>query len=232
MLTNAVCLGPSACSAISRRAALIASLTLLCGSGSNATAEVVESRFDSSDEGWRLVGDTTTSFPSFVATGGNPGGFLRGFDQAVGGRWYWSAPVSYLGNISGAYGNTLTFDLRMRGSGTLFEDSDIVLIGSSGSLHFDFPNVPSADDWTSYSALIAEGAGWHLDSLSGPLATQSEIQSVLANVTSLRIRGEFITGDDNGDLDNVVLNGIPSPAATSVFLVAGFLASTRRRTVR
>ena len=30
---------------------------------------------------------------------------------------------------------------------------------------------------------------------------------MLTNVTSLQIRGEFISGSDNGDLDNVILSG-------------------------
>lgn len=36
----------------------------------------------------------------------------------------------------------------------------------------------------------------------------------------LRIRGEFITGSDNGDLDNVVLTAVPEPEANAL-IVAG-----------
>ncbi|GAG24044.1 unnamed protein product, partial [marine sediment metagenome] len=36
--------------------------------------------------------------------------------------------------------------------------------------------------------------------------SQADIQTVLSDLTQLRIRGEFVVGFDSGDLDNVVLN--------------------------
>jgi hypothetical protein len=38
-------------------------------------------------------------------------------------------------------------------------------------------------------------------------ASQEQIRSVLANPTSLEIRGEYHTGPDEGALDGVVLTG-------------------------
>ena len=61
------------------------------------------------------------------AAGGNPGGFIRGVDSVVGGVWFFSAPSKFLGDDSAAYGQHLSFDLRMRGSGPLFDDSDVIL---------------------------------------------------------------------------------------------------------
>jgi hypothetical protein len=50
---------------------------------------------------------------------------------------------------------------------------------------------------------ITAGAGWRWN-WSAP-ASQEQIRSVLANPTSLEIRGEYHTGPDEGALDNVVL---------------------------
>jgi len=40
-----------------------------------------------------------------------------------------------------------------------------------------------------------------------PRATRPRSRTVLASVTALRITGEFITGDDTGFLDDVILAG-------------------------
>lgn len=181
---------------------------LLIGTSNSQAIQLAASPFDTNDEGWKVTGDAQSATPAYVATGGNPGGFIRGFDNVVGGVWVWSAPAKFLGNMSAAYGFPLTYDLRMRGSGPLFDDSDVILTGSGVSLYLiKTPPVPQDVAWTSYSALIQDVASWHVGGYSGPLATELQIRNVLTNVTSLQIRGEFISGADNGDLDNVVLNG-------------------------
>ncbi len=55
--------------------------------------------------------------------------------------------------------------------------------------------------------LLSATAGWKIGELNGTVPTESEFQSVLSNLTSLQIRGEYISGADTGDLDNVILNG-------------------------
>ncbi|HEX4412653.1 MAG TPA: laminin B domain-containing protein [Lacipirellulaceae bacterium] len=170
--------------------------------------QLASSSFSTNDEGWLVAGDSQSSLPTYVATGGNPGGFVRGFDQTVGGVWLWSAPAKFLGNMSSAYGFPLTYDLRMRGDPTTFVYSDVILMNGIQSVHLGLtPPYPQDVIWTSYSAQLDDTAAWHTDSITGPLATAAQIKSVLANLTSLQIRGEFISGADNGDLDNVVLNG-------------------------
>lgn len=178
------------------------------------------SDFSSDAEGWLLYGDSVTSAPTYVATGGNPGGYINGTDKVLGGVWYFLAPAKFLGDNSTSYGQTLSFDLRMRGSGPLFADSDVILAGGGLSLHYDFASVPADLTWTPYSVVLSEAAGWKVGSLSGPAATNAQMHSVLASVTSLKIRGEFITGPDNGDLDNVVLGAVPEPQ-TYAMMAAG-----------
>ena len=191
---------------------------VLGGACANA-AGTVQSDFATGAEGWLLSGDATTSVPTFVAAGGNPGGYLNGTDRTVGGVWYWQAPAKFLGDRSLSFNQTLAFDLRMRGSGPLFQDSDVRLEGSGLSLRVDLLPVPQNLAWTTYAVALNESGGWRVGSLSGVAATDAQIQQVLTNVGSLRIRGEFITGPDNGDLDNVVMAAIPEPQTYLLFAV-------------
>lgn len=192
------------------------------------------STFDTNDEGWKLSGDSTTSIPSFIAAGGNPGGYIHGTDVTIGGVWYWLAPAKFLGNNSTSYGQTLSFDLRMRGSGPLFDAADLVLAGGGVTLVYDFATFPGTPAWTHYSVNLAETAGWRVSTLGGALATKAQVQTVLGATTELRIRGEFITGSDNGDLDNVILTAVPEPESYAMLLAGlGILGAVakRRRTV-
>ena len=47
---------------------------------------------------------------------------------------------------------------------------------------------------------------------------QAQFLSVLSDLTGLQIRGEFITGPDNGDLDNVTLGGASVPEPSTLTL--------------
>ena len=46
-------------------------------------APVVNSYFSTNDDGWRVVGDASSSVPTYVAAGGNPDGFVRGEGAGV-----------------------------------------------------------------------------------------------------------------------------------------------------
>ncbi len=185
---------------------------------------IASSDFSANDDGWRISGDSTSSLPVYHATGGNPGGYIQAFDQVLGGVWFWDAPAKFLGNDSAAYGQTLTWDQRMRGDGPLFDDYDVVLHGAGLTLVFHTSSVPTDPAWASYSVLLSETAGWQIGSLGGPAPTQAQFLSVLSNLDTLDIRGEFITGPDNGDLDNVVLHGssVPEPGSIALLGVGAF----------
>jgi hypothetical protein len=195
-----------------------------------ARAQLAESDFSVDVDGWLVSGDVTSAVPAYVATGGNPSGYINATDLTVGGIWFWEAPAKFLGDKSGAYGFPLTYELRMRGSGPLFNYSDVILDGGGLSLHLvRTPPVPGNIAWTSYSALLSEAEDWRIGSAAGAAATQSQVQAVLASLTRLRIRGEFISGSDNGDIDNVVLNGVPEPDSLVVALFSLTLLFKRQR---
>lgn len=107
-----------------------------------------------------------------------------------------------------------------------FDDVDIFLVGAGVTLVFDAPTIPANGSWTSYSVALVETAGWRIDTLSGAAPSQAQMQSVLGDLTSLRLRAEFQTGSDTGFLDNVQL--VPEPS-TALFGLIGSATLFLRR---
>jgi predicted ribosomally synthesized peptide with SipW-like signal peptide len=174
--------------------------------GNGGTTQPPSTDFeDEEDDGWQLFGDATTADAQVVGSGGNPGAYLEGVDTATGGIWYFDAPSSFLGDQSAFAGGSLAYDLQQSPDGTLVRD-DIVLEGASTTLVYrygsvaDFPDV--TPNWSEYDIPLDPGAGWTVGSSSGPAATPTEIAAVLGDLTALRIRGEFVNGNDTGGLDN------------------------------
>jgi len=189
----------------------------------------VISTFDSGDEGWRITGDAQSGsvIPDWYSTGGNPDGYISARDDVQGGTWYFQAGPDFQGDFSSAYGTLLTFDLRQSGTHSQFNNVDVYISGAGTALAFDTSYNPGTD-WTGYAVELSELAGWKVNDLNGPAATQQQVQSVLANISNFRIRGEYISGSDVGDLDNVYM--VPEPASAILFaLGAGSLALRRRR---
>lgn len=193
----------------------LAAACLLAGA---SLAHAATSTFDTGSEGWTAVGDAAGPL-TWSAMGGNPGGHVQIPDQVIGGITYFVAPESFLGNQSSAYGTMLGFDLKQDypGASNQFDSADVILQGGGLTLVYDTPYNPPNGSWVSYAIPLAAG-GWRIDSLSGAAASGEQIQSVLANLSSLRIRAEFQTGADTGSLDNVSL--VPEPS-TFVLFVAG-----------
>jgi len=202
-------------------------LAMLFGPWSgSAGASIVQSTFDSDKEGWKVFGDATSSEPTYVATGGNPGGYLLANDRAVGGIWYWKAPAKFMGNHSGAYGDTLSYDLRQTPTSSQINRVDIFLVGGGITLVYDTSYNPGLN-WTPYSIGLTETAGWDIGSLGGAAPTQAQMQQVLGNITDLQIRGEFVNGNDTGRLDNVVMT--PEPATLILISACLPLLLNRKR---
>ena len=55
----------------------------------------------------------------------------------------------------------------------------------------------------------------------GSIPTQAEMKALLSNVDTLRIRGEYRSAADTGDIDNVVLERVKTPSAQLVTPVDG-----------
>lgn len=180
------------------------------------TEPVAVSYFDEGREGWRVDGDVQagSGVPAWLPQAGHPGGHLRATDDVEGGTWYWEAPGKFLGDVSAAYSRTLSFDLRQDSEmRSQFNAPDVIISGGTSALVYDTPFNPRRV-WTSYSIPLSEGAGWMKIGVTEPVSTAvgvrasaEDIQAVLQDVRSLRIRGEFENGLDEGFLDNVVLGG-------------------------
>lgn len=163
------------------------------------------SDFSTGLEGWTVTNGTEI----YDALVGNPDGSLRGVEGGSG-VWYFDAPASFLGDMSAFYGGSLTFDLRQDGDSSQFDDEDVILTGGGLTLALDFGPNPGMD-WTSYSVSMALGGGWKIDSVSGRVATEEEIRTVLGSLDSLQIRGEFVNGSTNdaSNIDNIALTESP-----------------------
>ncbi len=166
----------------------------------------VYSYFEKNDEGWKVTGDVKNAFarPDHNATGGNPGGFLSATDETTGGVWYWNAPKKFLGSKKGALDKKLSFDLIQSDISNQFDAPDIILESGDLILVYKLPFHPDTK-WTSYSVDLSAEAGWKKNDISGPPALKEDLTKVLSRLTSLRIRGEYVTGPDIGSIDNVCL---------------------------
>lgn len=166
------------------------------------SAVLASSTFDSDVEGWTVTDETVAL--SWQASDGNPGGYASAADAIWGAAWHWIAPAKFLGNQAAAYGGTLSFDLRQSLTDTPLDDVDLWLEGGGRTLIYDLPYNPAAV-WTSYMVLLHEEVGWRRDDFTP--ANAADLQAVLADLTSLRIRGKYQDGDSTGGLDNVLLTG-------------------------
>ena len=182
---------------------VVALLCSACG-----PAAVAGSTFEGDNEGWTLSNngpDNTT--PTLVREGGNPAGHLCGRDESDGDTWYFVAPQKYLGNASGAVGKRLTFDLKQGSIFNQVRGRDVVLNGGGLAVTWFFKFAPGLD-WTPYSVRLDGLSGWRIDEPNGngADATEDDLKTVLGDLRSLRIRGEFFDGlNDTACIDNVYL---------------------------
>ncbi len=168
---------------------------------------LAQSTFDDGQDGWSAVSAGAIGV-TYAATKGNPSGFIT-IDDGDGDS-YWAAPEKFLGDQSAAYNGVLMFDLKVLNhyTGHEFAASTAVLEGRGITLAFQ-ANYDAEGDWTTYTLLLNEHAGW-INQATGQAATRADMISVLALLEELLIRGEFMRGlADSVGLDNVLLIGHP-----------------------
>ena len=181
---------------------LLAGLIGLHAQASPQERTLVEFDFTSSAQGWLVSGDTGSTEPVFHPWGGSPGGHISNVDEALGETWYFRAPDGLLKQLAAAEHGTLSFSLKQSVDVPSVLDDDVIIVGPAGRLSFRFSTLPGTG-WTPFSVKLTAVAGWRWN--WNARATQEQIHSVLANPTSLEIRGEYHTGPDEGALDTVVL---------------------------
>ncbi len=167
----------------------------------------IEYPFDTNDEAWLVFGDaqgnsSTNAIvePDYYPVDDSSDGYICAKDSAAGGVWYWLAPLS--GDISDAYGLTLSYYLNQSQTNSQFDSADIILESDDTVLNYDTSYNPELD-FTSYQVLLSED-NW-LNSETNSAVTKDEFMAVLQNLKMLRIRGEYRDGSDSGCLNNVVI---------------------------
>jgi hypothetical protein len=119
------------------------------------------------------------------------------------GRTWVGAPGALLGDRSGAYGSTLTYDIFLR-----FADAGqspaVALAGSSISLFYSLP-APPVNAWATLEVPLSE-AGWKINHfIVGAQPTACEFRQVLGTLEGLYLLTEWNTGADDTNIDNVAL---------------------------
>ena len=167
---------------------------------------LIRHEFTESAQGWRISSDTGPNDPIFTVSGGNPGGCISAIDEELGETWYFHAPDTVLQQLPAAANGTISFSLKQSGAIISLIDDDVVIIGPAGRLSYRFRTSPGTD-WTDFSVRLAASEGWMWN--WNRRATEAQIDAVLAQATRLEIRGEYVTGEDHGSLDNFVLTAAP-----------------------
>ena len=221
-------------------ACTLAALCLAVAAPAAAPAATVRSTFSAGDEGWRATrddpGQVFRRAPTFVRTGGNPGGFIRFTEADVPGSFkshiFWSAPSRFRSARGALYGGELRFDVR--GHPTTTAGSALRITG--GGLRLFYYNnqvAPAQSDWTSVriplrvTGLPPRGE-WR-NSRSGAFATATEMQRVLAGLTDLDIQSNFASGSPwTSEIDNIVLEtgSEPPPPEAGKSVVAQVTSGT------
>lgn len=212
-----------------RSGSVLAALAFGASVAPSALATVIaSSNFSTDADGWVLVNYDGTGAPASPTW--NSSGYVTATDLFSDG--FWRAPVAFRGNLSSAYGGSLSYDV--------FSDyqswamTDIYIQGSAGTLSYRFASQPTSS-FSTFTASLTSSAGWMWGlAYTNPLtqATAGQIQSVLANVTDIRIRQEYGNGADFSGLDNVVLATAPIPGPLWLLALGGaglFAERARRR---
>jgi hypothetical protein len=168
----------------------------------------VTTTFDVGLEGWTVTGDNASAWSG---TGGNPGGCLKVNDLVTGDMNYAVAPLAFHGDWSALDGTgTLSAEIyEDRTSGSWIAPAYIFRIAGPGGAARALSGsayLPLDGTWNLYSVPLT-AAEWVLER-----GTWSDL---LANVNSLTILAEFVTGPEDTRLDNIQLSGTPVPVLTN-----------------
>jgi alkaline phosphatase D len=147
----------------------------------------------------------------------------------TGNNWFtFSAPSKFLGNQSGNYSGTLSFDLKDQNSDNVMGTA-VDLVGAGHTLQYAY-NLPAGNNWTHFAITLLP-TSW-TDS-SGADLTPAVMSSVLGSLEAIYISGDWKTGPDTSSLANVTLTTpTPTPIPSTFFLLgpglAGLCALRRR----
>lgn len=161
-------------------------------------------------EAWTLTVNNTL-IPTHNSSGGQSTGYIQGADDLSGPFWYFKAPQQYYGDASDYSDGSLSFYLKSSGGTATSPQEDIILKGGGITLDYRFDNPTPGADWTFYSAKLSPEGWTRTATFPAPIGTitvpvtQTNMDTVLTNLTSIEIRGDHINGFDTTGLDTVVM---------------------------
>ncbi|AUD01458.1 laminin B domain-containing protein [Spirosoma pollinicola] len=177
---------------------LFSLLSVGCSESSiNKVFQANVNSFDTDDQGGRV---SSGGLGIYRPTGGNPDGYLSAID-AANGVWYFIASQTFINEVKKRYGQTLRFDLEQSVVDNQASKDDVILASGLDTLRFNTAYNPKTT-WMRYAVKLDESSGWKKNR---KIVSQADIQTVLQNLTNLRIRGEFRAGPDQGGLDNAAI---------------------------
>lgn len=194
-------------------------------SAPSAWANIAE-HFDTDAAGWSVVDIAGSAYISlgaavpmqYLATGGNPGGYIQASDPS-NDSFFFQSSTAFLGNLSAYAGGTLGFDAYYTPQQNEWNgDPDVILSNGTTTLFYKGATHPGAD-WTHVDITLASGAGWTVGSFGAGAANAADFTDVLSSVSVFRIRGEYVAGViETTGLDNVVLSAVPEPEAWAMLI--------------
>ncbi len=188
--------------------ALAAGLGIWMGGAAQAATQ--SSTFDIDAEGWTVFGGTL----GYVATGGNPGGYITGRDTA-NTFMAMVAPASYTG-IALLNGGTLSFDFINHSGATgpaVPQFGRVLLEGGGLSAALDITDDLPGSSWKTASTTLSSTV-WGL--------SEANWTTLIGDITSIRIEIDSINaltetvGFDNFRVD--IVAPIPLPAGLPLAL--------------
>jgi alkaline phosphatase D len=175
----------------------------------------LSSTFDSGDEGWGVWASDPLDVTNFQwnNTGGNPGGYISAIDGEQAATWWFQSPSVWAGDWTQYIGGSIEWDILLMSAPNLvyFENSEIIIDASdTGNYLLGEVDInPILNQWVHFSIDLIPG--------NFTQAGTRDFNDIIANVDSILIRGEFITGSDSEGLDNVFVSQVPIPGAIWLF---------------
>ncbi|MDZ7707729.1 MAG: LCCL domain-containing protein [Trueperaceae bacterium] len=169
--------------------------------------------FADGDVGGWTVENGTLSNPGHDGPDGR--GHLYAVTPSDGRTGYFVAPATVSGDWSAVTSVQLTLRIGPKhpdgsryGAFTSGAAGDVVLTNGAKTAAFVFPNDVTAS-WSTFDVPLDGDAGWRLGGGARSLA------EVVANVTSFKIRAEYLLGTADAGLAEVRLRGGATPATTT-----------------
>jgi hypothetical protein len=168
--------------------------------------------FTEGNDGWTTKNqddttDATTEIQRLVYEGFH---YLSARDVNGEKEWGWHAPEKYHGDHSDLFGRLLMYSLWASRAGNGPATEWYVRLNGGGQTIFvdgSRLHAPVPGESTEYSVRLDTSGGWQRWSADGGIlgpATDEDIKRVLANVTDLRLKGEFYTAGAEGHLHWVI----------------------------